>query len=385
MLLIGVLFFVVWFVFIVRGLPGLLKITQLLPSSSRQLPHPYTEWPQVSVIVTACNEERGIRQALQSLLSLEYPHYEIIAINDRSSDRTGDILASLAKQDPRIRAVHIDELPSGWLGKNHALYQGACTAKGEWILFTDADVVFHPSALTIAMSHVLQKQIDHLALAPRMISYYFWLRGFIYFFLFNLLLVFRPQNAKNPKSEAYMGVGAFNLIKSSTYKEIGTHQVIRNRPDDDLKLGELVKKKGFAQDFGIAEELLQVEWYQTIPEMIRGLEKNTMAPFEYQPVRLVLSLIPFAFMYFLPFVGPFASEGWTRVMYIVMFLLCLFYFCLYDRFSLMSIVYFLLSPILASLYIYTLVRAAYLTVRRGGIVWRGTLYPLKMLQKKYPV
>lgn len=384
MLAIGAIFFGVWLVFILLGLPGMLTITQLLPSSSRTLPEPYKEWPLVSIIVTACNEERGIKDALQSLLSLDYPHYEIIAINDRSTDGTGDILDLLAMDDDRIQAVHIRDLPPDWLGKNHALYHGAYKARGEWILFTDADVVFHPTALTIAMAHVLLHRFDHLALAPRMISQYFWLRGFIYFFLFNLLLVFRPQNAKNPKSDAYMGVGAFNLMKAATYQEIGTHQVIRNRPDDDLKLGELVKQAGHAQDFGIAEDLLRVEWYQTVPEMIRGLEKNTMAPFEYQPVRLLLSMVPFAFMYFLPFIGPFVTDGWTQAMYIILIAMCFFYFCLYDRFSFSSIVYFLLSPILASLYIYTLVRAAYLTVKRGGIVWRGTLYPLQMLRKKYP-
>ena len=380
--IIGIVFLGIWFFYIARGLPGLLRMTQLRKSSNRELPEGFRKWPKVSIIVAACNEERSIDEAIHSLLTIKYPDYEIITVNDRSTDGTGRILDTIHQQNPSVRVKHIEELPEGWLGKNHALYQGARQAQGEWLLFTDADVVFEPHALTIAMSHVLRHGYDHLALAPRMISSRFWLRGLIFLFMFNLMLFFRPQYAKNPRSDAHMGVGAFNLIRSDVYQAIGTHEAIRMRPDDDLKLGERVKRAGFKQDFGLAEEILRVEWYPSIRDMMRGLEKNTMAPFEYRTSLLLVGLVPLAALYLLPFVGPFVTNGWTRGIYAIMFFCCLFYFSLHDRFSLRSVVYYLLFPILVSLFIYMLGRAAILTWKRGGIVWRGTLYPLEVLKEK---
>lgn len=379
--IVGIVFLVTWLVYIGRGLPGLLRITQLHQNSETQLPTTYEEWPSVSIIVAACNEERSIAEAIQSILKIEYPRYEIIAINDRSSDRTGQILDEIHRKNPQVKVIHIEELPQGWLGKNHALFQGAKQAKGEWLLFTDADVVFDPHALTIAMRHVLQEGYDHLALAPRMISSQFWLRGLIYLFMFNLMLFFRPQNAKNPRSDAHMGVGAFNLIRSSVYRSIGTHEAIRMRPDDDLKLGECVKRAGYKQDFGLAEEILRVEWYFSVSEMMRGLEKNTMAPFEYRTYYLLLGLVPLSLLYLLPFVGPFVTEGWAQGVYLFMLVCSFLYFSLHDRFSWISVVYYLLFPILVPQFIYMLARAAILTWKRGGIVWRGTLYPLEVLRE----
>lgn len=380
--IIGLLFLGIWLFYIGRGLPGLLQITQLRKSSQSELPEGYREWPRVSIIVAACNEERSIDEAIRSLLTIHYPSYELIAINDRSTDHTGQILDAIHREFPNVQVQHIKKLPEGWLGKNHALYQGAKAAQGEWLLFTDADVVFDPRALSIAMRHVLFNQYDHLALAPRMISSRFWLRGLIFLFMFNLMLFFRPQNAKNPRSDAHMGVGAFNLIRREVYEAIGTHKAIRMRPDDDLKLGERVKRAGFKQDFGVAEEILRVEWYSSIMEMMRGLEKNTMAPFDYRISQLLFGLIPLSVLYLLPYIGPFVTQGWVRVVYWIMFSCCLLYFCLHDRFSLRSVVYYLLFPILVPLFIYALGRAAILTWKRGGIVWRGTLYPLDVLREK---
>ncbi|MGD8189353.1 glycosyltransferase [Brevibacillus ginsengisoli] len=382
--ILGIIFLGIWLGLIGRGLPGLLRMTQLRRTSKVELPASYHKWPKVSIIVTACNEERSIDEAIRSLLAIDYPDYEIIAINDRSTDGTGRILDEIHHRNPKVQVLHIEKLPEGWLGKNHALYQGTKQAHGDWLLFTDADVVFDPRVLSIAMSHVLYQGYDHLALAPKMVSSRFWLRGLIFLFMFNLMLFFCPQNAKNPRSNAYMGVGAFNLIRSDVYQAIGTHQVIRMRPDDDLKLGERVKRLGYKQDFGLAEEILRVEWYPSILDMMRGLEKNTMAPFEYRASLLLLGLIPLSLLYLLPFIGLFVTSGWNRAVYLLMFFCCLLYFSLHDRFSFRSVVYYLLFPILVPLFIYTLGRAAILMWKRGGIIWRGTLYPLETLKMTKP-
>ncbi len=378
---LGLCFLLVWVILILLGLPGLIAITQLrLPSAQEMSASDSEAWPTVSIVVAACNEERSIAAGLGSLLALDYPDVEIIAINDRSTDRTGAIIRELACREPRLRCLDIDALPAGWLGKNHALHQGAKAAHGEWLLFTDADVVFHPLALKLAIRHAKTAKLDHLALAPKMKAKGLLLQSLVFLFMFNLMLFFRPQYAKYAWSTAHMGVGAFNLIKKQVYEAIGTHEVIRMRPDDDLKLGHRVKQMGFRQDFAIADSLLAVEWYSSIGEMVRGLEKNTMAPFEYRVPLLLVGLIPLTMFYLLPFVGPFLTGGWGRTVYLAMLVIVFLYFSLHERFAPISIVHFLLFPLSVPLLIFALARAALLTWLRKGIVWRGTLYPLHALR-----
>ena len=124
--------------------------------------------PSVSVIIPACDEEQGIASALTSVLTLDYPNLEIIVLNDRSSDATPQILDRMAAEDPRLRVIHISELPAGWLGKNHALHLGAAQAKGEYLLFTDADVHMAPDTLRRAAARMQVHQLDQLCLIFRM-------------------------------------------------------------------------------------------------------------------------------------------------------------------------------------------------------------------------
>ena len=118
-------------------------------------------------MIPARNEERNLEQALQSVLALDYPDLEIIVVNDRSTDDTGAILEKMAERDTRLAVVTIDDLPTGWIGKPHALHVGAQQARGEFILFTDADIVFDPLAFQKAMAHVLAHQFDHVTLIPQ--------------------------------------------------------------------------------------------------------------------------------------------------------------------------------------------------------------------------
>ncbi|MGE5701716.1 MAG: glycosyltransferase [Clostridia bacterium] len=383
---LGVLFLLVWIVLVARGLPGLLRMTQMKASERNDGANgdsaSLQPLPSVSIIVTACNEEQSIEKGLRSLLTIDYPQLEIIAINDRSIDRTGEIMHRVASSFPQLRIMEIKELPAGWLGKNHALQQGANEAKGEWLLFTDADVIFHPQALKIAMRHALNEHLDHLALAPFMKAKGALLNSLVYLFMYNLMIFFRPQYAKSPHSKAHMGVGAFNLIRADVYHALGGHEPIRMRPDDDLKLGRMIKEHGYRQDFAYAEELLEVEWYPGLRDMIQGLEKNTMAPFEYRVPLLLVGLIPLGLFYLLPFAGLILAEGWGKVVYAVMLFISLAYFCLHGQFSWKMVGYYFLFPITVPILLYALARAALLTWKRGGIVWRGTLYPLEWLKQK---
>ncbi|MFT9846452.1 glycosyltransferase family 2 protein [Aneurinibacillus sp. REN35] len=373
----GSMLALVWTVLAVLALPGLLRIPRLPDAVEKR-----EEGPLISVILAARNEEDKIEQTLLSLLENNYVNFEIVAVDDRSDDCTGEIMEKVCQKSPRLTVIHVTDLPSGWLGKNYALYLGAQQARGKWLLFTDGDVWFASDALSRAVYYAEKHDADHLVIPPRMKLRGYWLMGLVAFFIFNLTLFFRPQNAINPRSQAHMGVGAFNMLRRDVYEAVGTHQALALRPDDDLRLGRLVKEKGFRQHFIPARHFAEVEWYPTLTEMAHGLEKNALAPFRYSIPLLLFGMLPLFLLYVSPFVAPFATEGGLRLIYLyclgVMFAL----YVLTGVFTQLPVHHFLTLPVSVLLFIYMLVRAALLAWRRGGIHWRGTFYSLKELRKQ---
>ena len=173
--------------------------------------------PSLSVIVPARNEATAIGRALASLLAQDYPGLEIVAVDDRSTDGTGDVLRELASANPSLRVLRIDALPSGWLGKNHALWRGAQRSTGTWLLFTDADVVFAPGTLRRTLAYALAERLDHLTLAPRLVSRSFMLGAFVAFFAYAFVALWGAYLANDPTSKRGVGVGAFNLVRREAY------------------------------------------------------------------------------------------------------------------------------------------------------------------------
>lgn len=244
-------------------------------------PDPATEVPRVSIIIAARNEERNILVALNSLIDLNYPDYELIMLDDRSEDRTGLFLESLVTIIPRLKVIRIDELPAGWLGKNHAQWVGSQRATGELLLFTDADIVMEKTTLSRAVAFLEENRLDHLAATPSMRMPGIFLSMFGASFILFFSLFARPWKAKDPTSRRHIGIGAFNLVRAEAYRRVGGHKTIRLRPDDDLKLGKIIKQAGFRQDVVYAPEFLAVEWYASLRELVRGLEKNAFSGADY--------------------------------------------------------------------------------------------------------
>ena len=197
--------------------------------------------PSVSIIVAARNEERHIKSALNSLLDIDYPDYELIVVNDRSDDRTGEILCRLSRLHRRLKVIHIGRLPGGWLGKNHALWVGTHEARGDLLLFTDADIFMEKSVLKRAVRLVSEHNLDHLVVSPRMVMPGILLPMLGLTFMMIFAMFTRPWKAREPDNTYHIGIGAFNMVKASSYNTIGGHQTISMRPDDDLKLGKLIK------------------------------------------------------------------------------------------------------------------------------------------------
>lgn len=185
---------------------------------------PLKSYPLVSVIVPARNEEGKIEICLQSLLKTDYSNIEIIAVNDRSEDRTGAIMDRLADGNKRLRVIHIKELPEKWLGKNHAMYKASQTAKGDFLLFTDGDIIFEKETLRLAIQYITHNNLDHICLFPQTIPGSYWENALTVFFGLLFILGTKPWAIPGGSKRAYAGIGAFNLVGKSAYDKIGGAQ-----------------------------------------------------------------------------------------------------------------------------------------------------------------
>ena len=361
----------------VRGVPTIADIAR--PEWDRT---PEATGNRLAVVVPACNEEDSIEQALRRLIALDYPNYQVIAVNDRSSDRTGAIMdAVAASSNGRLKVVHVTELPAGWLGKTHAMWSAARQSDSDWILFTDADVMFRPDCLRRTIAYAEAEPADHVVLLPKIIMKSAGEKMMVGFF--QLLFVFghRPWKVADPKAKDHIGVGAFNLVRRSVYEQIGTYATLKFEVVDDMKLGKVVKNAGFRQRVVFGDDLIEIRWAKGARGVVNNLTKNFFAVMSFQPWRAVGGSVAMAILNLLPFWGTFFAPGWTRIPYAVtlasMFLL---YAGIWRKVEI-SPWYFLLHPVSTLLFIYTMMRSMIVTLRNGGVEWRGTFYPLEELKK----
>jgi hypothetical protein len=343
--------------------------------------------PMVSILVAALNEETTVAAAMQSLLSLDYPNYEVVAVNDRSTDRTGEILESVAAGAlarrggaHKLRVLHVRELPAGWLGKNHALQTAADAARGELLLFTDADIHFARSALARAVRYMREHEIDHLASIPRIAAPSVWTKLAVHFFSFAFAAFMKPWKAADPKSTRHIGVGAFNLVRADVYRGVGGHRRIAMRPDDDIKLGKIVKASGARQELVNGAGMLEVTWYPTVREFVRGLEKNTFSGIEYSTPMAIAAIIGCMAVHIWPTAALIITRGLERRLWSAVVALQMLILGATARESgdtpLLGIGY----PVGAAIFTYTITAATLKTLVRGGIEWRGTFYSLNALR-----
>jgi glycosyltransferase involved in cell wall biosynthesis len=379
----GVTLALAWFSRILQaaiGMPGVADIAR--PEWDRKPPTPQGE-PRVSIIVPARNEEQDIRATLNSLLVLDYSNYEIIAVNDRSTDRTGQIMDDvLASADPsKLRVVHVAALPPGWMGKTHAMWTAGKQATGDWLLFTDADVLFKPDSLRRAVAYAHAEKADHVVLFPRMIMKHPGERMMIAFFQALFVFGHRPWKVADPAARDHMGVGAFNMVRRPVYDAIGTYQALRMEVLDDMKLGKVIKSAGFAQRNVFGEDLISLHWVRGTFGIVENLTKNFFALLSFQWPRTVASIVALVFLNLGPFLGIFLAHGWARLPYAIALASLFGIYYGMSRLSDVAPYYVFLHPISTCLVTYTVARSMVLTMRQGGIVWRGTKYPLEELRR----
>jgi glycosyltransferase involved in cell wall biosynthesis len=369
-----------WVIFLIRAsyhggsIKDLLSVDVAIPKSL----------PSLSIVFTARNEEANLEQSLPSLLGIDYPHFEIIAVNDRSTDQTGEVIEKYAAQDVRLKSIHIAELPDGWLGKVHALDQAMQMTSGDWVLFTDADLVFENQVLKKAVAYAEHERLDHLALLPETHedSGGFLLTLFVV--AFGGMFVNRIKAAKISKdgSEAFGGVGAFNLVRRSKFLVTPGFEWLRMEVLDDVGLGMMVKKAGGRSAILNGKGMLHLEWYNSLLGAIKGLEKNAFAGFaRYSFFRAVMVILSMALLLLLPFC--FSVVAWNWLIFLIV-VIC--YSGLPALGALLrgdSLIDWRVGALLPLGYLFilwALLRSAILAWKQKGIRWRETFYPLEELR-----
>lgn len=343
--------------------------------------------PSLTIVVPARNEEVEIEAALRSLLQLNYPQYQIVAVNDRSTDQTGAIMERLAAEPAsagKLLVLHVRELPSGWLGKVHAMWLGAQQVQSDWLLFTDADCVFHSDSLRRAIHYATANTtaVDHLVLFPTAHMKTLGERMMIAFPQVMSSFAMRPWKVRDPNARDHVGVGAFNLILRSAYEAIGTYEKLRLEVVDDLKLGETIKKAGLRQDVVFGPELVTLRWAVGAAGVVANLEKNLFAFLQFR-ISLVLAVCAVTFFLCVcPFVGLFQAPGWAKTGFAAAVAMIALAYTFTGRYMASSPLLFLTCPIAAIVFAFATLQSAFLALRDGAITWRGTKYPLSELKKK---
>lgn len=342
---------------------------------------PDAECPRISLLFAARDEEEKLPAALASLAAMDYPNLEIIAVDDRSTDATARILEEFAAVHPRFRVVHVAELPAGWLGKPHALQQAFEASSGEWLVFTDADVRFKPEVLRRSVTIAREKKLDHLTLFCDVEMVGFWEKVLITFFGLTFQMATDPYRVGNPHSRTYVGVGAFQMLKRSAYEAAGTHLRLAMEVVDDMKLGKIVKMAGFRSGVAVAQDFVVVRWHAGAGNLIRGVTKNFFAGAQFSLWHVGFSIAGILLMNVVPFAALAFLRGWTQVFAVVAVVIAVAFHAGVDVVMRVSPLYALTHPLGAVILAYMLLRSAVVTLRQGGIVWRGTFYSLQELRR----
>ena len=338
------------------------------------------DWPLVSVVIAARDEEQRIGDTLIGLLDSDYPRLEIVLANDRSTDRTAEIAETIAAKDERLRIVTIDHVPEGWLGKTNAMTQAANLATGDFLLFTDGDIQFSPDAIRLAMQYTLDRQLDHFCLFPSMETEGWTERVLVSFFAMLFAFGTQPWLCRLRFPSAYYGIGAFNFVRRVAYDKAGGHDPIRLDILDDVKLGKLLFKQHASADYLVAEDAVRVRWQASAWGVIRGLEKNAFAAMSYSLVKMIGFSVFFTLVFFVPLVAVLFLPLETAAGFIAALVL------LHITFARLSTAFGGSPSVMPGLLfgaagvLFAFWRSAFLTLRQGGVTWRETFYSLKDLR-----
>ena len=377
-----------WLIFYAWLFAGALTLLSLArqkflkPTENTRLKSP--DAPRVSVLVPARNEERRILPAcVRSILAQDYGRLEVVAVNDRSTDATGAILRSLSAEDRRLRVVEGVEPPAGWLGKPYALQQALDASRGEWVLATDADMIFDPAALRTAVENASARGADALTLIPLFEAVTFWERVFVPTWAWGGLIVFPSDLVNHPKYPLAVGVGGFFLVRRAPLERVGGFGAVRAEVLDDMRLAEILKASGARVVAEYAPALVSTRMYRSLGELWESSAKNLFAILRFSLVLTAATLLWIFAAALLPSALAVASalmlalspsDAYWRGLFVPSLLTWLTFvavLALVNRSCGIPAAYALAAPLGWVLSFVTLLGSAYGVLTGRGLVWRG--------------
>ncbi len=333
--------------------------------------------PAVTVVVAVRDDRAHAAELMQSLLAQRGVRLSVVAVDDRSSDGTGDVLARFAAADRRATVVTVRELPPDWLGKSHALHTGAANVTTPWLLFTDGDARLHADAIAQAVAAAESAGADHLCLLPTHRDTTFLGRACL--LAFHLQVLRRVAAVNSKRQRGFVGTGAFNLVRTAAYRAIGGHVPLRLEVVDDVFLGALLSRGGYRTRVLFAPHALAIDWGGTPVHLLRVLEKNLFAALRYRTALALAAVGVFLGLLGATFTAPLwdGTRGWFVI---VAYLAGGAAGALLARAMQWNVLAGLLAPIARIALPLAVLNSTWVTLRQGGVRWRGTFYPLAQLR-----
>ena len=359
-------FSALWHLRWVRRLPALGALTATPEAAASPEPRILC-----SVVIAARDEESRVEQTIRHLLAQRGVEAEFIVVDDRSTDRTSEILRRLAKEDARLRVKRVDVLPDGWLGKCHACHVGASAATGDWILFTDADCWLKPDVIARALRVAERDGVDHVTLSAGTVVESLGTRAWHLLFLVSLLNWFSGVNRDRPK--AYVGIGAFNLVRAAAYRQCGGYEALRLTVVDDVKLGLLLRRAGKRTRGFLGADDVECHWGTTVGSMVKIMEKNYFAITDFRVGLVLAGSLTVILVLCTLVIGLLTGTAAGLAAGLSPFSLILPAGILARRLG-WSWPCAVFTPFMFPVFWYAVLNSTFVTLRQGGIRWRDTFY-----------
>jgi glycosyltransferase involved in cell wall biosynthesis len=338
-------------------------------------------WPMVTLIIPVRNEEKDIKQTIRSLFKLKYPSLEFLVVNDRSTDGTQQELERLALEDSRLRIEQIHELPKGWIGKAHALHTGGLSAFGEYLVFVDAGVELKVNALSVILEYMLENDLDHLTIMPRLTMKSWSVQLVANAFLTAMGVLGRPLTGMRPYRQSHSCLGMCQAIRAEAYRKMGGYSCCQFNMPDDVQFGKAVRNHGFSQDLVLGRRVVSNEWYSSFGGFVKNFENYVFPFLDYKLSWSIAISVTLFTLLLLLLSGIVLCKGFALCFMISIYMFYALLYGIQARLFGTKGLLGLFFPVGAFLLVYVLLRSTWIVLARGGIYWRDTFYDIDSLKK----
>jgi chlorobactene glucosyltransferase len=349
---------------------------------------PAADAPLISICIPARNEENNIRRCVGSALAQDYPNIEVIVLDDRSTDSTLTQLREIASRDSRLLPINGTDLPDGWAGKPHALFQASAVARGEWFCFVDADTFLSPQAISSCYAKAIETHADMFTTMNEQIVGTFWEKVVMPLVMTALSVGFSPRKVNDPHTHDAIANGQFIMIRRTVYDAIGGHEKVKNQIVEDKAISEQVKWNGHRLIVADGSKLIRTRMYTNLPSMWEGWTKNIYLGLRDHPAMLmlgafgaILSVIAALFLPLWTLLGIdwiFKDGSWLAITVTVQSMI-VWGWLIYTRARVarkMKIPawYALTTPLGAGVFAAMMLTSAWKVISGQGVTWRGRKY-----------